>query len=55
MGRLSGQMNLQKGFWEDAGLSFSTNKHAVTISLMPGIPLNWVKSHQFALRNKLEN
>lgn len=55
MGRLSGQMHLQRGFWEDEGHSVSTNKHAVTISLMPGILLNWVKSQRFAMRNKFEN
>lgn len=36
-------------------ISVSTNKHAMTISLMSGIPLNWVKSHYFAIRCKFEN
>lgn len=54
MGRLKGQNQLYRGRWEDERISVSTNKHAMTISLMSGIPLNWVKSHYFAIRCKFE-
>lgn len=54
MGQLKGQNQLYRGCWEDERISVSTNKHAMTISLMSGIPLNWVKSHYFAIRCKFE-